>query len=135
MDRKELLNEALTMSKWEKIDSGVHVFTISNVETRLTDKSKRQAIVYSGTIKNSKGLDQIVNVVDLVDSDDGFKFGASRLIQFINYFGGNAENVETLEDLIDNAREISRGKTIKLEFVKKIVNGATIREKVFVLNR
>lgn len=134
MDKKDLLSEALNMSKWEKIDSGVHTFTITSVENRLTDKSKRDAIVYSGTIKNSKGLDQIVNVVDLIDSDDAFKFGASRLIQFVNHFGGVVENLESIDDVIKVANQYV-GQTIKLEFVKKIVNGITIKEKVFVFNK
>lgn len=122
------------MSKWEKIDSGVHTFTITSVENRLTDKSKRDAIVYSGTIKNSKGLDQIVNVVDLIDNDEAFKFGASRLIQFVNHFGGVVENLQDISDVIKVANQYV-GQTIKLEFVKKIVNGITIKEKVFVFNK
>lgn len=134
MDVKNLINEALNMSKWEKIESGIHNFKLAKVEFRLTDKSKRQAIVYSGTIMNSKGLEQIVNVVDIVDSEDGFKFGAARLIQLINYFGGNVEGAESMEQLVDVANKFV-GNTIKLEFVKKLVNGITIKEKVFVFNK
>ena len=134
MDVKNLLNEALNMSKWEKIDSGVHKFKLAKVEYRLTDKSKRQAIVYNGTIMNSKGLEQVINVVDIVDSNESFKFGAARLIQFINYFGGNAEGVESLEQLVDIANKFV-GNTMKLEFVKKLVNGITIKEKVFIFNK
>lgn len=134
MDYKSLINEAINMSKWEKIDSGIHNFKLEKVEYRLTDKSKRQAIVYNGIVKNSKGLDQIVNVVDIVDSKDGVKFGAARLIQFINYFGGNAEGAESMEQLVNIANRFI-GQTIKLEFVKKLVNGLTIKEKVFVFNK
>lgn len=134
MDVKNLINEALNMSKWEKIESGIHNFKLAKVEYRLTDKSKRQAIVYSGTIMNSKGLEQIVNVVDIVDSEDGFKFGASRLIQFINHFGGNAEGAESMEQLVSIANQYI-GQNIKLEFVKKLVNGITIKEKVFIFNK
>lgn len=134
MDYKSLINEAINMSKWEKIDSGIHNFKLEKVEYRLTDKSKRQAIVYNGIVKNSKGLDQIVNVVDIVDTEDGVKFGAARLIQFINYFGGNAEGAETMEQLVNIANRFI-GQTIKLEFVKKLVNGLTIKEKVFVFNK
>ena len=134
MDVKRLINDALNISKWEKIESGTHDFKLTKVEYRLTDKSKRQAIVYNGTITNSKGLEQIVNVVDIVDSEDGFKFGASRLIQFINHFGGNAEGVDTMEQLVDIANKFI-GNTIKLEFVKKMINGITIKEKVFIFNK
>lgn len=134
MDYKSLINEAINMSKWEKIDSGIHNFKLEKVEYRLTDKSKRQAIVYNGIVKNSKGLDQIVNVVDIVDTEDGVKFGAARLIQFINYFGGNAEGAESMEQLVNIANRFI-GQTIKLEFVKKLVNGLTIKEKVFVFNK
>lgn len=134
MDYKSLINEAINMSKWEKVDSGIHNFKLTKIEYRLTDKSKRQAIVYNGTILNSKGVEQIVNVVDIVDTEDGVKFGAARLIQFINHFGGNAEGAETIEQLVNIANQ-NIGKTIKLEFVKKLVNGLTIKEKVFVFNR
>lgn len=134
MDYKSLINEAINMSKWEKIDSGIHNFKLEKVEYRLTDKSKRQAIVYNGIVKNSKGLDQIVNVVDIVDTEDGVKFGAARLIQFINYFGGNVEGAESMEQLVNIANRFI-GQTIKLEFVKKLVNGLTIKEKVFVFNK
>lgn len=132
MEQKNLLQEALNMSKWEKIDSGVHTFTLKNVEHRLTDKSKRDALVYNGTIINSKGLEQVVNVVDIIDSDDAFKFGATRLIQFCNYFNLQLNNLESIDDIVVVANQV-QGKSLKLEFVKKIVNGATIKEKMFIL--
>lgn len=131
IEKKELLAKALEMSKWEKIDSGVHQFTLTKVEVRKTDKSKRDAIVYSGTIMNSKGIDQVVNVVDLIDKEDGFKFGAARLVQFINHFGLEVNNVESINDLVQLANRFI-GESIRLEFVKKVVNGAVIREKVFI---
>lgn len=131
---RKLISEALNISKWEKIDSGVHNFKLSKVEYRLTDKSKRQAIVYSGTILNSKGMEQVVNVVDIVDNEEGFKFGAARLIQFINHFGGNADSVESMDDLISIANKFVNN-VIKLEFVKKLINGITIKEKEFIFNK
>lgn len=134
MNVKDILNEAVSMSKWEKIDSGVHTFKIEKVEYRLTDKSKREAIVYTGSILNSKGMEQVAKVIDIVDSEEGLKFGAARLMQFISHFGGNIEGHDTIESLVATANNYI-GRTIKLEFVKKVVNGITIKEKVFLFNR
>lgn len=135
MDVKNLLNEAVKMSKWEKIDSGIHEMTILGVEKRLTDKSKREAIVYNGTIKNSKGDDQIINMVDIIDSEDAYKFGATRLIQFLNYFNIELpQEINSIDELVSLANNAVNGK-IRIEFVKKLVNGLTIKEKVFVFNK
>lgn len=131
MEITNIINEAKNMSKWEKIDSGLHNFYLNKVEYRLTDKSKRQAIIYNGFVKNSKGLDQIVNVVDLVDTQESLKYGIARLIQFINYFGGDVEDANTIEEMLNIANSF-KDRRIQMEFVKKVVNGAIIKEKVFL---
>lgn len=134
MEKRDLIKEAAKISKWEKIDNGIHDFKVMKIENRLTDKSKRDAIVYSGLITNSKGLEQDMNVVDVIDNDESFKFGLARLFQFIQHFGGSVDGINSLEEAIIVANQYL-GETIKIEFVKKLVNGVVVKEKVFVFKK
>lgn len=135
MDIKNAIKEGIKYSKYEKIENGVYDFKVVKVEFGETLKSKRKCINYYGEIKNSVGEWQESKLVDAVDNDDNIKFGISRLIKFIKFFkiatDNEINNATTMEELIDIANR-SVGKCIKIEFIKKIVAGHIIKEKVFI---
>ena len=135
MDIKNAIKEGIKYSKYEKIENGIYDFKVVKVEFGETLKSKRKCINYYGQIQNKSGDWQESKLVDAIDNDDNIKFGISRLIRFIKFFkiatDHEIENSITMEQLIDIANR-SIGKTIKIEFIKKIVSGCVIKEKVFI---
>ena len=135
MDIKNAIKEGIKYSKYEKIENGIYDFKVVKVEFGETLKSKRKCINYYGEIQNKSGDWQESKLVDAVDNDDNIKFGISRLIKFIKYFKSATDNeidsATTMEQLIDIANR-NIGKTIKIEFIKKIVSGHVIKEKVFI---
>lgn len=135
MDIKNAIKEGIKYSKYEKIENGIYDFKIVKVEFGETLKSKRKCINYYGEIQNKSGDWQESKLVDAVDNDDNIKFGISRLIKFIKYFrsatDAEIDNATTMEELIDIANR-NIGKSIKIEFIKKIVSGHVIKEKVFI---
>lgn len=135
MDIKNAIKEGIKYSKYEKIENGIYDFKVVKVEFGETLKSKRKCINYYGEIQNKSGDWQESKLVDAVDNDDNIKFGISRLIKFIKYFksatDAEIDNATTMEQLIDIANR-NIGKTIKIEFIKKIVSGCVIKEKVFI---
>lgn len=134
MDVKKLLNESKKISKWERVEHGVYDFTVEKVSYEETQQSRKPAIMYYGKIKNSKGEFQDCKVVDIVDKEENFKFGFSRLCQFINFLNlGNTESLESIEQFIDLANQ-GIGKTLKLEFYTKQVGSLRIKEKMFKFN-
>ena len=135
MDIKNAIKEGIKYSKYEKIENGIYDFKVVKVEFGETLKSKRKCINYYGEIQNKSGDWQESKLVDAVDNDDNIKFGISRLIRFIKYFksatDNEIDNATTIEQLIDIANR-AIGKTIKIEFIKKIVSGCVIKEKIFI---
>lgn len=135
MDIKNAIKEGIKYSKYEKIENGIYDFKIVKVEFGETLKSKRKCINYYGEIQNKSGDWQESKLVDAVDNDDNIKFGISRLIRFIKFFkiatDNEIDNATTMEQLIDIANR-AIGKSIKIEFIKKIVSGHVIKEKVFI---
>lgn len=135
MDIKNAIKEGIKYSKYEKIENGIYDFKIVKVEFGETLKSKRKCINYYGEIQNKLGEWQESKLVDAVDNDDNIKFGISRLIRFIKFFKSatdhEIDSATTIEQLIDIANR-AIGKTIKIEFIKKIVSGHVIKEKVFI---
>lgn len=135
MDIKNAIKEGIKYSKYEKIENGIYDFKVVKVEFGETLKSKRKCINYYGEIQNKSGDWQESKLVDAVDNDDNIKFGISRLIRFIKFFkiatDNEIDNATTMEELIDIANR-AIGKSIKIEFIKKIVSGHVIKEKVFI---
>lgn len=135
MDIKNAIKEGIKYSKYEKIENGIYDFKVVKVEFGETLKSKRKCINYYGEIQNKSGDWQESKLVDAVDNDDNIKFGISRLIRFIKFFkiatDNEIDNATTMEQLIDIANR-AIGKSIKIEFIKKIVSGHVIKEKVFI---
>lgn len=135
MDIKNAIKEGIKYSKYEKIENGIYDFKVVKVEFGETLKSKRKCINYYGEIQNKSGDWQESKLVDAVDNDDNIKFGISRLIRFIKFFkiatDNEIDNATTMEQLIDIANR-TVGKSIKIEFIKKIVSGHVIKEKVFI---
>ena len=135
MDIKNAIKEGIKYSKYEKIENGIYDFKVVKVEFGETLKSKRKCINYYGEIQNKSGDWQESKLVDAVDNDDNIKFGISRLIRFIKFFkiatDHEIDNATTMEQLIDIANR-AIGKSIKIEFIKKIVSGHVIKEKVFI---
>ena len=105
MDIKNAIKEGIKYSKYEKIENGIYDFKVVKVEFGETLKSKRKCINYYG------------------------------LIRFIKFFkiatDNEIDNATTMEELIDIANR-AIGKSIKIEFIKKIVSGHVIKEKVFI---
>lgn len=135
MDIKNAIKEGIKYSKYEKIENGIYDFKVVKVEFGETLKSKRKCINYYGEIQNKSGDWQESKLVDAVDNDDNIKFGISRLIRFIKFFkiatDNEIDSATTMEQLIDIANR-AVGKSIKIEFIKKIVSGHVIKEKVFI---
>lgn len=135
MDIQKAIKEGIKYSRYEKIENGIYDFKVTKVEFGETLKSKRKCINYFGEIQNKLGEWQESKLVDAVDNDDNIKFGISRLIRFIKFFktatDHEIDNATTIEQLIDIANR-AVGKTIKIEFIKKLVSGHIIKEKVFV---
>lgn len=135
MDIKKAIKEGIKYSRYEKIENGIYDFKVTKVEFGETLKSKRQCINYYGEVQNKSGEWQESKLVDAVDNDDNIKFGISRLIRFIKFFktatDHEIDNATTIEQLIEIANR-AVGKTIKIEFIKKLVSGHIIKEKVFI---
>ena len=135
MDIKKALQEGIKYSRYEKIENGIYEFKIDKVELTKTQRSKRDCINYCGQILNKSGEYQESKLVDAIDNEDNIKFGISRLVKFIKYFkvatDAEIENCEVLEQMIELANR-AIGKNIKIEFIKKVVSGHIIKEKVFI---
>lgn len=135
MDIKKALQDGIKYSRYEKIENGIYEFKIDKVELTKTQRSNRECISYLGQIKNNSGEYQESKLVDAVDNEDNIKFGISRLVRFIKYFkvatDQEINSCETMEQMIDLANR-AIGRNIKIEFVKKFVNGMVIKEKQFI---
>lgn len=135
MNMKDIIKEGIKYSKYEKIDNGIYDFIVESISLEKTPKTQKDCIVYLGKVRNRYGELQEVRVVDSLDKVDNTKFAIARLIKFIRYFKvaneAQINEVDQLDQFIEFAQK-TIGKSIKINFIQKMVSGYIVREKVFL---
>lgn len=125
MNFENILNKAKQLCTYEKINSGIHDFTISKIELSQTEKSKKNCIRYKGTILNSSKVAQEVSVTELCDTETSTSFAIANLIRLYQSVTknevqlGKLESLKDLEELVDFIDQDMLNKVVRLEFIKK----------------
>lgn len=136
MNFNNVINKTKQLCTYEKIDSGIHDFTITKIELSQTEKSKKDCIRYKGTILNSSKVPQEVSVTELCDSETSASFAIANLVRLYQKVTkleidlSKLNSLKDLEELVEMIDIDLTNRVVRLEFVKKqLPNGAYITTK------
>lgn len=133
---KNIKEKAIKLMSYEKIDSGIHAFTIESVEFTKTEKSNKDCIKYLGTVLNSKNVKQDLTVVESCANEESFSFALKNLIEIYEKVLNkklNLDEINTIDEVKYLIKEMGndlKGKQVKIEFIKtQLPDGTRITKK------